>query len=420
MADYSDSYDTFSTFDVFTDENREDISEEINRRWAPNYPLMSTLRKEAVSNPRFDIRRSNPVAVEYTVNSAVSSDTAGYTLSITLDTDTTSSLGGEVNSAVTSAYIPTGTLLMSKETMAVIQVTNEADAGSAVTAEVVSKGNGNQFNASDTMIKIGSAAAEFADIGTIVLPKMDRISNYTQITRTPIGISGTMLQSLQEYGSEIARQRREAAQMHQQKLEYGAWFSEKAPGSSGMANETTSETRTTRGIIRQIAGSSYLSTTNAEDIGGTLTEANFFSALKTAYTQTNQANQRKVLFGSATVMHAINNFARDRLQTNNPMRQAYGVDVQDIVTPFGSLGLVWEPWFSATGDNQGTFDLMDGLAVLIDLDDVEFVYLNGRNTQMLTGRQGNGEDGLKEEILTEWGIRLANPERHYVMYGITG
>jgi len=47
-------------------------------------------------------------------------------------------------------------------------------------------------------------------------------------------------------------------------------------------------------------------------------------------------------------------------------------------------------------------------------------HLRGRDTSVLTERQGRGEDLYKEELLTEAGVRMTGQDAGYIMYGITG
>jgi len=408
-GDYSTTYGNFYVIDAFASENKVDVGTEIMRKWhASNFPLQAMLPTGTVSNYRFDVRVSNHLAQEYTAAAATS-----VTDSITFTHNASDAFGLVTSGGVTSStYIQAGTLLMSKETGDVVLVSADVASGSAAT--VVRASTGLTVTAGDTWFKVGSAQAEGADIGTVVVPSTDRIENYTQITRVPIGLTGTMRNSEQEYGSELERQRHAMMFEHKLRIEMGAIFGEQYIGTTASAGQ-----RQTRGIMRHITGAN-VTTANGEDIGGTLTESNLNSALKTAMVRTNQPFRDWTMLCSANVLNAINNFAHDRIHTVPGTLAKYGMNVQGLTTPWGDVKLVHQPFFNTAADNTDTLDFLNGVALIVDLSKFKKVNLKNRGFQILTNRQGNGEDLYKEETLEEWGIWYEGYDGGYLLYGITG
>ena len=407
MADYDTGYGYPYVIDQFTDENKVDISNKIYRKWADHFPLLSMIKKGPVNNYRFEVRLSNSIAQEYTSTSATSVAT-----SITFTVDSACETY-QVTSAVTSpTYLTAGTLLMSKDTQDVVRVTDNVESGSAATVTRIA-GN-NDVTTSDTWIRIGSAANEGADIGTVVTTRMDRDYNYTQIFRTEVGLTNTMRASDTNYGSELSRQQTDAALEHKTKLEKSLWFGRRYAATTGSAGLYT-----TRGLFEWIAGG-VITTANSEDIAGVLTEANFDAALQSGMVRTNQPMSNWTFFGSSVVIGAINNFAKDRMLTTPGSMDNYGMEVTGYLTPWGHVNLVHEPFFNTTADRSGTYDIGTGLGVLVNLEQFELSHLRGRDTSVLTERQGRGEDLYKEELLTEAGVRMTGQDAGYIMYGITG
>ena len=420
MPNYSTGYGDFTTSHVFADENAEDVSPQIIKRWGPDFPFMGRVKKTSVDNFQFDVRRTNMVAIEYLDKAGPGASIAvNSTLEFGLSASSSYGLSGiaETGAATDIAQyrLAAGDLVMNLESQIVARCVETLGAdgiGGLATWTIVSVGDTTVAATTDHYIKIGSAQAENADIGQILLPKMDRYSNYTMITRTPLGLSNTMRASRQHYGSELARQQSDMAKEHMRKLELSSFFSSQ--------QTTLTNIRTTDGILAQISYADYLGSTNATDVGGVLTEANFLTAMDTAFTATNGVGGQKALFCSSKVIRAITNFASDRLVINTSTPAENGMICDWYRLPWGRIQLIHEPWWNLGDDNNGGLELTNGLGVLLDMSDVEFVYLNGRNTSRLTNRQGNGEDKYEEELLTEWGIRVNLPENHYVIYGITG
>jgi len=70
--------------------------------------------------------------------------------------------------------------------------------------------------------------------------------------------------------------------------------------------------------------------------------------------------------------------------------------------------------FSTAGFSLG------GAAFVLDLDRVSRRPFRNRDTRLLPNRQGNGEDKVVFDYLTEMSLELANESAHGVFWGITG
>ena len=65
-------------------------------------------------------------------------------------------------------------------------------------------------------------------------------------------------------------------------------------------------------------------------------------------------------------------------------------------------------------------NIYDGYALGLDLKNLWYRPLQGRDTVLKTNIQANDEDGEKDEYITEAGLQLNLEKTHAVMYGCTG
>ncbi len=116
------------------------------------------------------------------------------------------------------------------------------------------------------------------------------------------------------------------------------------------------------------------------------------------------------MFASANVISSVNKFARGDLQTV-PGEKVFGLQLQKYLSPHGELFLVKEPLF--TGAIYG------GYAVVLDMKELTYMYLNGRDTHLEIGVQAAGNDSFKDQYLTECGLRMKQEKAHAILKGVT-
>ena len=91
--------------------------------------------------------------------------------------------------------------------------------------------------------------------------------------------------------------------------------------------------------------------------------------------------------------------------------QTYGMDVVSHLTPFGTLHYKSHPLFSE--NLEWRFG-----AIILDVRNLKYRYLTGRDTELLKERQPNNADYRQDEWLTECGIEIRFPESHMVLKGV--
>jgi len=258
----------------------------------------------------------------------------------------------------------------------------------------------------EPLFVIGEVSEEF-DLAPEARTKSPaKITNLTEITRTSIEASGTWMSSKNQTSPhDWVYQHREKNREHLISLETKALF-----GSKG---ETTGPNG---GKLRTSGGVLDFYTENNQDAGGTLTEAEWESFVRTVC----RYGSKKTAFVSPLVLSVINNFAVGRLQVVQADHDTtYGLNITKYMSAHGEIALV-------------KHNLLEGavwgsIAIVVDFAQAapKWRPLGGgpggsRDTKLLTNRQENSRDGQKDEILTEGGYEFPQPKKGGVLTGVTG
>jgi hypothetical protein len=253
----------------------------------------------------------------------------------------------------------------------------------------------------DELLIIGSAAMEGDTSKTPVSHNPTKVSNYCQIFRTPFELTET----LRHTGNEVSPhdwnlQANHAGVEHMKDLEYAFLFGHPSENTSG-----THPRRSTGGFY-------HFATLNETDVGGTMTEAEFFGALRGIF---RYGSRTKLGMASRVAVDVVNAYPRGKLQIEQS-EKTFGVRVMRYISPHGDLNMV-------------THNLLEGdefakhIAV-VDLDQVAYRYLAGnegsRDSKILTNRQANDADTRKDEYLAEVGLQFGIPAAHGSITNITG
>jgi len=251
----------------------------------------------------------------------------------------------------------------------------------------------------DEIFIVSNVNPEGASLRTIKTTRLVNMSNFCEIVRTPMGITGTEAASKLYGGPDRSRLQATNGIEHMRDWEHIAFF--------GAKKEDT----TTVGAPKRFAGGllEYIQT-NVTGAVGTLTETAFQTFLRTGF---RYGSERKLLFASPLVVTAIEGFARNTLRASPSSDHAntFGVQMQTYVSGQGVVDIVMErAWNDST--------VYRGYAFLIDMDAAEWHYL--RDTKLLEGRQNNDADKLEDEYLTEACPVFKNEQKHAVLKGVTG
>jgi hypothetical protein len=261
-------------------------------------------------------------------------------------------------------------------------------------------GTGVAMLSGDELLIIGTAQSENDTSKPARSDVPSKVTNYTQIFRTPFEISGSLQASgFQVSPAEWPRQARMKGIEHAIDIEMSLIWGHKSLTTPG-----ATENRTTAGILSFI-------TTNQTDAGGDLSEAEWNAAMMQAF---RYGSSNKLAMASGVAISALNKFPASKQMTKND-ETTYGMNVSHFQGPFGSVNLVYHKLLEGTK--------YGGYIIIVDLDEVSYRYLsaNGisRDTKVLPNRQPNDQDGTKSEYLSEIGLQLGQQKTHAVVTGIT-
>jgi hypothetical protein len=283
---------------------------------------------------------------------------------------------------------------------------------------------------------VGNAFAEGAvDTSRSISNTPTDISNLTQIFRTPFSMTGTALKTAVKFDDTGAYKdmAKEASVFHMTELEKAFIFGERTLGTnaaSGLPERTTAGILAFLKLFEAGQGGTYNGLTNnygnaaatsdsddnkriITNASGTLSEKQYDGLLERLFRVTNnQSNEKLVLCGSG-FLSVINQLYKSRtcLCADLPMTDTYGMDVVKHRTNFGTIYYKTHPLFSQNPTLRYN-------ALFLDVNNLKYRYLNGRDTELLKNRQPNDADYRKDEYLTECGLEVRFPESHMYLQNV--
>jgi len=351
-------------------------------------------QSESTNDPAFRNFRDELPERRMKVNGAVAS-TGNTAEDITLDADNE------------NKFAVKGAIIVNSETGEVMHATADT---TATTLSVTRNVGGTAFAIADDaeLFIAGFAAQEGADTPTAVSFDAIMVENFCQIFRTSFSVTGTMNSTYLRTGDKQDEARVKALKMHMSDIERAMFFGKKQTndGSSNVAQAL----RFTGGLMTSLTnkfdvGTASSSAINAAD--GILTEEEFDLAL--TETIFKFGSNSKIAFVGAKVANHLQQFGKDRWQPTQ-VEGAYGVNLTRYSTFAGDLMVHLHPQFRQIPG-------MDTAMVIVDFPYLSYRYLEGRDTQLLEGRQNPGADTEVSEYLTECGLELMQDSVHAVIEG---
>jgi hypothetical protein len=401
---------------------------------APLVALLSMLKEESTNDPEFSIYEKR--LAEQRTLTAQANSLGPFTVTGG-DSDQANPFSPAVNSTtrvrvldntrfrvghiiqVTNANITGGTQSVKGIVTAIV-------AGSTTKIEfrfieaVTNLSNGTNNNAVEVLV-IGNAAAE-GQVGAALAPYETplNLKNYTQIFRTPFQFTGTVLKTGLKYDrtGPYKDKAKDATLQHAMEMEKAFIF-----GVQQLYIDPTTglPTRLTGGIewfLRQWeSGTAYgntAATVDADDNKRIITNASGSMNLSTfnGYMErlfrvtSNQAQEKLCLCGSGYLARINDMFVgRSVLKLDMEAKQKFGWDVVTHLLPWGSVHYKTAPLFSQNNALRNS-------ALYLDVWNLSYRYMDGRDTQLLKMRQPNNADYREDEWLGECGMELRFPESH--------
>lgn len=419
---------------------------------APLMGLLSLMKEEVTNDPEFKwyekrmlTQRTTSAAVSTTIAfyKTVSADFATYTVaSADLDFTADTTYGIKVASGGTAEF-RVGHLIKFEATLAdasvesIIGRVTHVDATNNRLAFVTVRGNSTSdidydsaANVGIEVLIVGSAFSEGA-VGSSNNPYNLPINpyNYCGISRTAFQITGTALKTSAKYDETgpYKDQSKDASVNHMIELEKNFIFGERR-----QVNESGTITRYTGGVLWYLrqweaADSDYRGGTGAPAItantnddkrlvkltDGYITDKLYNTYLERVFRVTNNKSNEKLVLCGSGFLNVINQLYQSRacLNADLPMTDTYGMNVVAHQTPFGKIFYKTHPLMSQN-------PIMRNNALFLDVLNLKYRYLNGRDTELLTERQPNNADYREDEWLTECGLENNFPESNMYLQNV--
>lgn len=239
---------------------------------------------------------------------------------------------------------------------------------------------------------VSSANAEGASLREIKYLQLVNASNYTQILRTPFGVTRTEQKTEHYGGDERARLQNSFGREHARQIEQTLWFG---------ARDLVGTNQRMAGGVKE-----FLSTNVTNDSGGT-TEAEWLTFLKTAF---RYGSEEKWAFASPGAIAAIEGYARSNIQVVNDRGATYGIQMSRYVSGQGVVNLVMHrDWADSS--------VYGGYVFVVDIDALTYRPLD--DTRLMTNRQAPDYDGFKDEYLTEFSLQVEHERKHALLTGVS-
>jgi hypothetical protein len=130
------------------------------------------------------------------------------------------------------------------------------------------------------------------------------------------------------------------------------------------------------------------------------------------------AEEKLALVGSGALL-GIDAMAKAGGQINlQPAQKVYGMQIRELITPFGSIYLKTHPLFSHDVTTRNMMVLLEPKELGYRyIDDTSF-YGEGQQKTHPSGYGARRIDGLNEEYLTESGLEFGLPQKCAVLNGV--
>lgn len=272
---------------------------------------------------------------------------------------------------------------------------------------------------------VGSSFAQgIGDTSSSIYNLPTNLENYVQIFRSPFSFTGTALKTAAKFDSSgpYKDKSKETSIFHMIEMEKAFMFGRKNLYVGG-----ATPVYQTGGILYHLeqweAGTTYGNTAATLDTddnkriitnaAGTLSEKQYNGYLERVFRVTNNKTSEKLVLCGSGFLSVINQMYGNKtmLTSRQGEKTTYGMTVVQHDTPFGTVYYKSHPLFSQNPTLRYN-------ALFLDVHNLKYRYMDGRDTALLKNRQNNDEDLRKDEWLTEAGLELRLPESHMYLQNV--
>lgn len=349
---------------------------------APLQALLSMAGSESTDDPKYNHFRDELPDRKLTVNGAVA-DTSTGTITVDNSND--------------EGFVVAGTILVNAETGEVMRATADANtAANTITVERNIGGTTHTIADNANIFIAGFADQEGGNSPTAISFDPTTDFNYTQIFKTAVQVSGTLQNTYLRTGDKEQEQLTKALKLHMADIERAMFFGKRHEANGSSASPTRYTGGLTSQITNVVDGASYGASANV------ITEKEFDRLLIEdifAY-----GNQEKVAFCGARVISNLMEIGKNRWQPTQ-IDNAYGVSLTRYTTYAGDLLVYMHPMFRQIPG-------MDQEMVILDMAELKYRYMQGRDTQLIRDIQTPDFDGVKHMYMTECGLEMTQAKVH--------
>lgn len=372
------------TFDIDSQRRDFDVSREIARyvpdtnQWAV---LLMRARKKPTGSAEF-FWYDEDVYVSWTqINNA-----SGYDESATQLV---------VNDAL--AYAPNDLLKVPRTGEVMFVTASDTTTNTITVIRGYSGTTAQPLNHEDWTHRLGNAMEENS---LSPIPKMkqpDKFRNYVQEIRTPFDESDTdAVEDKKTAENERTRLRRSKAIDHRLDIERISLF--------GSPFEDTINKRRTTGGIESFIKTNVIDFSTA---GGVMTEQDLEEkVLEPVFAY---GKGRKLLLCSPRVGSVLNSYGRDKIETRSG-EETYGMRMRFYKSFHGDIAVVV---------SRALEHVYASWAFVLDMDNIYYRPLKGRDTKLRANIQENDRDGWKDEYMTKFGMEVRLEKAHAIIKGVT-
>ena len=355
---------------------------------APLQALLSMAGSEATDDPKYNHFRDELPDRKLTVDGAIASTT---TNTVTVD------------ASDDEAFVVPGTILINVDTGEVMRATSASNSSNQITVARNIGGTTHQIADGANIIIGGHADSEGGNSPTAVSFDPTTDFNYTQIFKTAVQVTGTLQNTYLRTGDKEQEQLTKALKLHMADIERSMFFGKRHEENGSTASPTRYTGGLTNSITNVTDGATYGATAN------TITEKEFDRLLIEdifAYGST-----EKVAFCGARVISNLMEIGKNRWQPTQ-IDNAYGVSLSRYTTYAGDLLVYMHPMFRQVPN-------MDKEMIVLDMNELKYRYMQGRDTQLIRDIQTPDFDGVKHMYMTECGLEMTQAKVHHRIKGWT-
>lgn len=354
---------------------------------APLQALLAMAGSEATDDPKFNHFRDELPARALTVNGAIASTSTGSIV---------------VDASDAENFVVAGTILYNVATGEVMRATANANTSThTLTVERNIGGTSYQIADNANLVVAGFADSEGGSAPTAISFDPTTDYNFTQIFKTAVQVTGTLQNTYLRTGDKEQEQLTKALKLHMADIERAMFFGRRHEANANSA----SPTRYTGGLVSNITnvtdGASYGANANV------ITEKEFDRLLIEDIFA--WGSTEKVAFCGARVISNLMEIGKNRWQPTQ-IDNAYGVSLSRYTTYAGDLLVYMHPMFRQVPG-------MEQEMVILDMNEVKYRYMQGRDTQLIRDIQAPDFDGVKHMYQTECGLELTQSKVHHRVKG---